>query len=243
MSHSRKPFVAVVSDTMPPEALLPLRRLAANVVILPPDPHLAAPVSSHPDMLLFSLGNTLVTYSSYYATAKDPIDRLLSYTGQTLCLTAYPHTDRYPHDIGLNALVCGRFLFGKLDALAPEVIELAKAHDLTPVSVAQGYAACSGLALDDTTLWTADPSLTDAATAHGLTVLSAPYSEITLPGYDHGFIGGCGGVWRNILYLCGTPTPAQLQRYCTHPVFRDRAIQFLYDGPLFDCGGIRIFPI
>ncbi len=243
MSRSRKAFVAAVSDTMPTEAVEALQRMAAAVVVLPPDPHLPVPVSSHPDMLLFSHGDTLVTYASYYAIAKAPIDRLVSYTGRNLRLTNHPHSDRYPHDIGLNALVCGRLLFARLDALAPEVLSLATAHGLTPVSIAQGYAGCSGLALDDTTLWTADPSLTKAATAHGLSVLPATYEEITLPGYHHGFIGGCGGVWRNIVYLCGTPTPVQRERYFTHPLFYGKAIRLLYDGPLFDCGGIRIFPI
>lgn len=243
MSHSkRKAFVAAVSATMPREAVETLRHMAAAVVVLPPDPCLPAPVAAHPDMLLFTLGDTLITYRSYYAIAGEPLERLLTYTGLRLCLTDHPHGDRYPHDIGLNALVCGKFLFGKLEALAPEVLSLAQAHGLTPVPVAQGYAGCSGLAVGDVLL-TADPSLTKAAHSHGLPVLPAPYEEICLPGYDHGFIGGCGGVWRNIVYLCGTPTPVQGERYFNHPLLHGKAIRFLYDGPLFDCGGIRVFPI
>lgn len=242
MSHSKKPFVAVVSSTMPTEAVENLRHIATAVIVLPPDPSLPAPVSSHPDMLLFSLDGTLITYRSYYAIAKIQLDRLIAYTGLHLCLTEHPHGDTYPHDIGLNALRCGSYVFGKLDHLAPELIASAKEHSLTPVSVAQGYAACSGLIVGDV-LMTADPSLTRAAVAHGISVLPTPSDDILLPGYDHGFFGGVGGVWRNIVLLCGTPTPEQIEQYFSHPLLHGTAIHFLYSGPLFDCGGIQLYPL
>ncbi|MBQ8401630.1 MAG: hypothetical protein IJX14_06835, partial [Clostridia bacterium] len=57
----QKPFLAAVSSTIPPDALDTLRHIAASVVLLPPDPGLSAPVASHPDMLMFSIGDALVT--------------------------------------------------------------------------------------------------------------------------------------------------------------------------------------
>lgn len=231
-------FLTIVSSTMPSEAITTLRRIT-DVVLLPPDPCLPAPVSSHPDMLLFTLEDTLVTYRSYYTIAKAQLEHILACTGMRLLLTDHPHGNVYPTDVGLNALVCGQTLFGKLDALAPEVLSLAVEKGLTPISVRQGYAGCSGLYTGELLL-TADPSLTKAAQARSIPLLPVPDNNIILPGYDHGFIGGCGGVWHDTIYLCGTPTPDQLARYFCSPLLKGKSLVFLYDGPLFDCGGIRM---
>ena len=244
MSHQvkRKPFLAVVSSGMPTDALDTLRHIAASVITLPPDPSLPAPVASHPDMLLFSIGNALVTHCTYYETAQAQIDRILEYSGHRLVLTNCPRGNTYPMDIGLNTLLCGKYLFGRTDALAPEILALADENGITPIHIRQGYAGCSGLVLGDA-IATADPSLTKAAAAHGIPVIPAPCAEIVLPGYDHGFFGGCGGVWRNMVFLCGTIHAARHPDFFNSPLLRGKAIYFLSAGSLFDCGGIKIFPV
>ena len=225
---------------MPPDALETLRHIAASVVTLPPDPALPAPVASHPDMLLFSIGDALVVHRSYYEAAQAEIDRILAYSGLRPVLTDCPRGSVYPLDVGLNALLCGKYLFGRTDALAPEILTLAAENGITPVHIRQGYAGCSGLVIGDA-IATADPSLTRAASSHGIPVIPAPKEEITLPGYDHGFFGGCGGVWRNMVFLCGTLSPNP--DFSSSPHLRGKAIYFLSANPLFDCGGIKIFPV
>ena len=240
--NKRKPFLAVVSSAMPADALSFLQHIAASVVTLPPDPLLPVPVASHPDMLLFAIGGTLVTYRSYYETARSELDKILQYTGLRLVLTDRPHGNVYPEDVGLNALLCGKYLFGRTDVLAPELLALAEENGITPVHIRQGYAGCSGLVIGDA-IATADPSLTKAAVTHGIPVIPAPYEGILLPGYDHGFFGGCGGVWKNILFLCGTITESQYPDFINHPLLRGKTIYFLSANPLYDCGGIKLFPL
>ena len=242
MSHTNhhKPFLAVVSSAMPPDALDTLRHIAASVIALPPDPSLPAPVASHPDMLLFSIGNALVTHCTYYETAQAQIDRILEYSGHQLVLTDCPRGNTYPLDVALNALLCGKYLFGRTDALAPEILTLAAENGITPVHIRQGYAGCSGLVIGKA-IATADPSLAKAAAAYGIPVIPTPCEEILLPGYDHGFFGGCGGVWRNMVFLCGTMSPNP--EFFNNPLLRGKAIYFLSANQLYDCGGIKIFPI
>ena len=244
MSHKakRKPFLAVVSSAMPADALVTLRCTAADVVLLPPDPLLPTPVASHPDMLLFAIGGALVVHRTYYAAARPEIDRILQYTGLRLVLTDCPWGNKYPLDIALNGLVCDNLLFGRTDALAPEILTLAEENGITPIPIRQGYAGCSGLVVDGAVI-TADPSLTEAARNRGIPVIPFPDRDILLPGYDHGFIGGCGGVWKNIVYLCGTVNRTQYEALCLHPFLQKKAICFLSPSPLYDCGGIKIFPI
>jgi len=244
MAHTpnRKPILAVVSSAFPDEGLKTLRAIAASVILLPPDPLLPSPVASHPDMLLFSIGDRLTVHRLYYETAKKEIDRILTYTGMELILTDCPRGPVYPLDIGLNALLCGQYLFGRTDALAPEILTLAAEHGITPVPVRQGYAGCSGLVVGEAIL-TADPSISKAASACGIPVIPVQDKEILLPGYDHGFFGGCGGVWKNTVYLCGTPHPAQLEAICRHPLMYQKNFVCLSNEPLQDCGGIKIFSL
>ena len=236
------PVLAAVSCAVPDRAATLLQKYCADVVFLPPDPLLASPVASHADMLLFSIGDALLTHRRYYDIARPFIDRILSCTGLRLVLTDCPRSAEYPLDIALNALLCGKYLFGRLDALAPELLTLAAVHEITPVSVKQGYAGCSGLVIGDTLL-TADPSLQKGAAAHGIPFLSVPDRGILLPGYDHGFFGGCGGVWEQYIFLCGTPNPILYAPVYAHAARLDMEILPLGDGPLYDCGGIRFFSL
>ncbi len=238
--------VAVVSSSMPTSAKEDLRPLVRDIIVLHPDPQLPSPVSSHPDMLLFSLGDTLITYRSYYAIAQAAMDKLLAYTGLHLVLTDHPHGAVYPGDVGLNALPLspptktGGYLFARPASLAPEVTAWASAFDYRILPVKQGYAGCSGLAVGGT-LVTADPSLHRAAVAVGIPVVSVAQEGILLPGYDHGFIGGAGGVFGGAVLFCGTPDGAVLDALERHTAVEE--VHCLGDTPLFDCGGIRLFPV
>lgn len=241
-TSNTKPVLAAVSCAMPAGALAELKHLCAEVVPLPPDPLLSAPAASHADMLLFSIGDALVVHRSYYALARREIDTILHSTGLRLVLTDCPRGPEYPLDVALNALLCGRYLFGRLDVLAPEIPALAKQNGITPVHVRQGYAGCSGLTADNVIL-TADPSLTKAARACGIPVIPVPDKNILLPGYDHGFFGGCGGVCENEILLCGTPDPAEYAAPIHSLTLFGKSVLPLYDGPLYDCGGIKFFPL
>ncbi|MBE6614288.1 MAG: hypothetical protein E7631_03185 [Ruminococcaceae bacterium] len=239
---NRKPVLAAVSCAMPANALAELKRLCAEVVLLPPDPLLSAPVASHADMLLFSIGDTLVVHRSYYSLASCEIDTILCCTGFHLVLTDCPRGSGYPLDVALNALLCGRYLFGRLDVLAPEIPPLAKENGITPVHIRQGYAGCSGLTAGNVIL-TADPSLTKAALTCGINVIPVPDKNILLPGYDHGFFGGCGGVCGDEILLCGTPNPAEYAAPIHSLALLGKSILPLSDAPLLDCGGIKFFPL
>ncbi|MBR4961146.1 MAG: hypothetical protein IKY52_09635 [Clostridia bacterium] len=234
------PVLAAVSAAIPTPALADLQTFCETVVLLPPDPLLPAPVASHADMLLFAIDDALVVHRSYYAIAQQEIDRILVFTGFRLVLTDCPRGNRYPMDIALNALLCGSFLFGRLDALAPEILSIADQTGITPVHIRQGYAGCSGIALGNAVA-TADPSLTRAASACGIDVIPVPDRKILLPGYDHGFFGGCAGVWGNTVFLCGVPDPAEYSVFLHQAEIRCFSVYTLSSIPLYDCGGIRLF--
>ena len=62
------------------------------------------------------------------------------------------------------------------------------------ITVKQGYTKCSILPISEKAIITNDPSIASALLPFGFDVLKLPYGDILLPGYNYGFIGGCGGV-------------------------------------------------
>ena len=62
------------------------------------------------------------------------------------------------------------------------------------ISVKQGYAKCSVLAVCNDAIITADRGIAKAAESHEIEVLLIQQGGIYIKGYDTGFIGGCGGM-------------------------------------------------
>ena len=171
-----------------------LAALCAEVLLLPPAEGMDPRVASHPDMLMMAIGRDVAVPASYAARADvQPILNTLRHRcGIRVMTTEKSPGDSYPHDVVCNALMYGGKLYGKLSALAPEILRLADADGIEAVDVAQGYAGCSALACRDILL-TADPSIRSAISERGGNVLLLSPGGIDLPGYDTGFIGGAGG--------------------------------------------------
>lgn len=197
--------MVLISERLPAPCVAKLRELGQDVVPLPADPRLAAPVASHPDMLLFLSQNTLITDRIYYETfAQKQIDRICAASKLYLHLTDESPRAEYPYDIRFNAARVGRFLFCYPEYTSPAILSLAANKGWTIVPVRQGYARCSLCPVSDRALITSDPSIARAAEHQkDLDVLTVHQGHILLPGYSHGFIGGCCGTDRDHLYFSG----------------------------------------
>ncbi len=230
----KESVLAIISENCPKAAK---DQLAAyfTVAILPPDPLLAPPVSSHPDMLITIIGKTLFCHNEYYKAASDKIDAILSLCDLNLVCVNSPRGAVYPLDVGLNALILQdrQKLIARRDTLAPELLPYLAAD------TKQGYAGCSSLYINGTII-TADPSMIRAAEKCDIPTHMLPQGGILLPGYNTGLIGGCGGVWNSTVYLFGNPDSCAQGRifkeYCQHA---NITIVSLCDEPLSDFGGIQ----
>lgn len=245
----RSSFAVVAGDT-PDGEIRTLRRYFDYIIPLPSDERIASPVSRHPDMNFAVIGDTLVTHTSYYRTAKGEIDRICALGDFRLTLSSMERNAAYPHDIGFNALVLEGALIGNIKYLSPELVPLAASIGMEPVSVRQGYTACSALVLPSvgeygTLVCTADSGIAKACGQRGAEVLRIPQDTgISLPGYGCGFIGGCCGVWGNTAFFFGNPAlHPELVPLCDTMNRRGIKVVPLSEGMLTDRGGIRIFEI
>ena len=189
-------------------------------------------------MLLFSYNNYIVTHSEYYQEATDIFDKLSLECDIKLVLSDDDIDALYPRDIVFNAIMLDGKLYSNTPYTSKAILELCKGT----VKVAQGYAACSTLALGDKCVITADRSLAREYEKNGIEVKLISNGSITLPPYDCGFIGGASGVCGDSVYFCGdidTHTDSDVIK----AAIEQNGMKYisLSDEPLSDVGGIKFF--
>ncbi len=207
----------------------------AAVRRLPPYEALAAPVASHPDMLMVRFPGRIFVWNEYYKANS----RLFSDLEDEIIPVSGRPGSSYPSNIGLNVLPLarGKLCFGLERHTAPEIKEHVAASGRF-VSVNQGYTHCSALKLDEKIIMTADPSIAAAARLNGILLVEIEPGNIRLDGYDTGFIGGAGGVVGDKLVLFGDvkrhPDGARIIRTALN-----RRLVPIFDPnlPLSDYGG------
>ncbi|MCI8590554.1 MAG: hypothetical protein HFE77_07600 [Clostridiales bacterium] len=170
-----------VSDDIDSLSIRQFQKRGLVVIGLPRFEKLPRPVASHPDMLLYPLGKTLLMHEEYYEKNKS------LFAGLSVCLTNEPIGPCYPHDILFNALATEKGVF----CLEKYTSRFIKANNRAIINVKQGYARCSTALVNKHALITADPSIEKAALLHHMDVLRVRQAPIALPGYSYGFIGGC----------------------------------------------------
>lgn len=173
-----------------------------EVLSLLPYDKLDGPVSTHADMLIFSLGKRIFCYEDYYYKNEN-IFKIAENEGYEIVKISSPTSAKYPSDIALNAFKIGNLICGKLKYVAKEIIEYAKALGFQLIDVKQGYSACSTLVLDDDTVVTADKSIYNALAKAGKRAVLISQGDIKLDGYDYGFIGGASCVIDDTVYFFG----------------------------------------
>lgn len=219
----------------------PLEKLGFEVKLLPKNPDVAGNLSGHADLSLFYDGAGEI-WAAEYLKGSELAEKLSSMEYRIHFCTK-PQGSVYPADVQLNLRVAGNSFFYN-PATAECAIAEHLMHDLgkKPIPVKQGYTACSTLYFAENAIITADRGILTAGLVNGYDVLYISEGYIQLPGYDHGFIGGCAfpaGDGRIAFTGSLTLHPdrekilAFLAKYAAEPVF-------LTDFPVFDIGGAII---
>lgn len=215
-----------------------LSTLGYELIKLPPFPALQAPVSAHPDMLIFIFEKNIVCHKDYLAIAKNELEEI-SALGYTLMVSDEPISSKYPHDILFNALRLGKNIYARLDHISKFISEIAQEEGYALKNVKQGYAKCSVCPVGNNAAITADASLAKAMCADGTDVLLISQKNIRLDGYDTGFIGGCSGSDAENIYFSGNillhPDGKLIADFCEK--HQKKAVS-LSDEPLYDVGSL-----
>ncbi len=210
---------------------------ADKIIKLPPYPALAAPVASHPDMLIWRVGRKIVTYESYAEIAKKELSEICSLGFELVTENMRPSA-AYPNDVRLNCAVVGKRAIANLKYTSEHV----KSSRLELLHANQGYTKCATVVVSDNAIITSDPSIFDTAIRAGIDALKISEGHVRLDGYDTGFIGGATGVTDEAVLFTGSlsshPDAQKITEFCE--AHGKRAVS-LSPTPLYDYGTVFFF--
>ncbi len=229
---------AIVDSRIPEECAESLRSFGYELILMPEFPSLPAPVSAHPDMLLFFADRTVFCHKDYFPIAEKQLGKIAK-CGYDIVLTEENIASEYPQDILFNALSLGDKLYCRADAISKLILDFAEKKRLTVRAVKQGYAKCSVCTVGDAAAITADISLCRAMREDGINVLLVSAGSVILTGYDTGFVGGCSGEDGDRIYFSGNislhPDGNRIAEFCKS---HGKAAVSLSDHTLTDIGTI-----
>lgn len=204
MSTSNKRPIALIGENPYEYIKNGLLENGFEVVLLPRDNRLAPQVSSHADMLIFTLENTVFCNKAYYENNRSVFERIEEY-GYKIDASEFTVSNEYPNDIALNQATIEKNIIGRKDSCAESILKHAKLFGYAYKNIKQGYAKCSTLVLNENAIITADKNIVSAAKALGRDslLIKNGIDEIKLKGYDYGFIGGASTVYNNNVFFFG----------------------------------------
>lgn len=234
-------MVAVIDNRMDSNMVKKLGEMGYKTVMLPEFKNLAGPVSAHPDMLIFIIGDTLITSSSYYNVAKTQIDEILKLSNLKLITEDIELKKDYPKDICYNAFIVGKYLVGNIKYLSNTLKQKAEELGYALISVKQGYAKCSVLKVDENSIITADTGIYNALSkADSIDILKISDNGALLQGYNNGFIGGATGSDKDNVYFCGDislhPDYEKIKDFCN--LHGKKVVNLKENTPLYDYGTV-----
>lgn len=190
-------------------------------------------ISGHPDIFICDTGKKLIIAPNAPGEIKTKL--------KTKCIP-YIEGERnvgmdYPDAAKYNAVVIHKTIFHRSEITDKKI--LGECENYNIVHVSQGFTRCSLLPVDGKHFITSDEGIHKTLLQHGFTTLKVSVNGIILRGQPHGLFGGACGIYENKIFILGN-----LNHY------RDKKkVEFfaglmnfeiieLYDGPLFDGGGI-----
>ncbi len=226
-------YFALISSDAPRDCISAIMN-EFEVVLLPLDEEIAAPVRSHPDMITTVLDNKIFFPVNYAVKHRALVGKIAGLGGLEPVVSTFPRSPVYPADVSLNCAVVGNLLLCRKKSASVELLSAAGEAGMEIVDVRQGYAGCSTLVLGGSAS-ASDVGIYSALSSRGVDCYLYPNDKIKLEGYSCGFVGGCGGVCENVVYLFGTPDAGLLDFVKS----KGYDVKLLSNAPLFDCGGIK----
>ena len=219
-----------------------LSRHADKIIKLPPFNRLQEPVSAHPDMLLFPTERGIITCAEYFEENRSLFEELSDVSGCEIVLDSGEIASKYPQDVKFNGFVVGGQLFGLASALSEQVLTWAMESKIPVVKLRQGYAKCSVCIVSDKAVITEDAGIEKTMLDSGIDVLRVTSGQVTLEGYNCGFIGGASGSDSENVYFCGNiskhPDFDAIESFCHRHA---KKCVSLGNGRLYDVGTILFF--
>ena len=216
-----------------PDFAQKLNSLGYKTHLLSSNTCLDAPVCKHADMQFITLN-----HKTFVLPESKSLIRFLFLSNVEFELTEKAEK-LYPKDVLCNGKTVGNKFFCNTKTIDKKILNFAFDSGLKIIHVNQGYTGCSTLKVNDNAIITSDKSIYEAAIKNKVESLLITEGFIKLPGYNHGFIGGCSGNINNeIIIFCGSlenhPDKNSIRNF-----IKERNLSILeFNFELTDIGGI-----
>jgi len=188
-------------------------------------------ICGHPDIFLFQHKNTLIlapNTPSYFC--KELKKRNIKFTfGEKPVGKDLHNSSQY------NCFIKGNSLIHRKNFTDKSILKSYPDSQL--IEIPQSYSRCSAIDLGKFIL-TSDMGIYQNLTKIGIPVEYVSAKGIRLPPYPNGFIGGCCGILDNTIYMIGSPDHFPDKNLKKIIELSELKIEYLYDGSLYDGGGI-----
>ncbi|HQI69823.1 MAG TPA: hypothetical protein PLT47_03685 [Bacteroidales bacterium] len=190
-------------------------------------------ISGHPDIFMCHAGNELILAPNI----PEIYPNIFFRNNIPFALGSKPLGNKYPHTAHYNAVVSSKFLIHNIKHTDDAILQ--KCKNKTAINTPQAYTRCNLLALDDTSFITSDSFTNKLLQSLKLNACFISPENIVLPGFPNGFFGGCCGIYQKKLFVSGSLTYLNAKNdvigfveKCGYDIIE------LYNGPLFDAGGL-----
>lgn len=225
-------FISELAD----KAFINYMETMGHVILVPKDKRFDSRISSHPDLIMSIVDNSLLIDEDAHKRIFTQLDALrIPYVR-----TSSELSELYPNDIAYNAVVTKQHLFHKLKYTQSLLLQHCINTDKNLIDIKQGYSKCSTVVIDDRHLITADQGIYQAAKDF-LNVLLVQPGFVALPGFDTGFLGGSSGAIANTVVFHG-----DLSRHPDFIRIKDfiegagKSLLYFSDFPLTDIGSVLV---
>ena len=208
-----------------------------EVIVVPRDDRFESRTSSHPDLVLSIIDDTLIIDENAHPEIYKQLDALgVPYVVGNSKLSAI-----YPQDIAYNAVITKDFLIHKLDYTNPLLYMHSAYTNKKLIPVRQGYTKCSTVVVNDDTVITADQGIYRAVKDF-MNALLIQSGHVLLGGEDNGFLGGASAGFEDMIVFHGDLSQ--------HPDFlrieallkaSHKHLHYFKEFPLKDIGSVLIF--
>jgi len=223
----------VIADGRMPELAKKNLSQIAEPLWVTPQPEVYESIAAHPDIFFCNTKAGLVTapgLPAHYLT-KLQKNKIVVIKGSISVGSKYPQTAIY------NALATDNCLIHNLKYTAPEIKD--QYSEEQQIRVNQAYTRCNLIALTDHFFITSDVGVFTTLQDLSKEVLLINPQQIVLTGHQHGFFGGCCGIFEKQLVICGhidfLTEKNELHAFAEKAGF---SIKSLYYGKLFDVGSL-----
>ena len=224
--------VTAIIDSRAPQKAIDTMRKYCNVFLFHSENSTYDAIACHPDVFLFQGIDSLIVAPN---TPQNCID-LLQIKNCNYIFGESAIGSDLRNSTPYNCIETEKNLFHKVGFTDSQIVKTV----VKPmVALPQAYTRCSMFALNENAFITSDKGIEKALLQNGFSCFYCDPQGIVLPPYNHGFIGGCMGMWDKRLFVIGSLNHLKDGNKMREFInAQNLELVELYDGQLYDGGGI-----